>query len=151
MFLHSHFETPLHQACFFGLLIIHLECKLQCIFNDFHEFVNKKKVTIFALESLCVASNAFLTWPNWASRCSFWFFEMHSWSFFIHPSANVNSLCEAIWRPPERNVQYFIGFTLLFERPYWSHIDHKWPSWRISDISLFRNSWFLRHLCSENR
>ena len=60
-FLRRHFEASLHHACWFGLDIIHLEAKLQCIFDACDQFDIKKKVTIVALESLCVASNAFLT------------------------------------------------------------------------------------------
>ena len=35
---------------FFGLPRIHLEGKLQCIFHDFHQFDNTRKVQIFALD-----------------------------------------------------------------------------------------------------
>ena len=134
---------------FFTLLIIHLRHKLQCFFNDFHEFDIKTKVTNFALKSLCIALNWFLTWHNWASHCSFWFFETHICSFLIHLLFDVNGICEAIWRALERNVQYCTGFTTCFERPYWSHIDHKLLALRISDVSLFHKRWFLLHLCSE--
>lgn len=61
MFLSSQFEASLHHACFVGLIVVHLEGKLQCIFNDFQNCDSKHKVTSFALESLCVASNALLT------------------------------------------------------------------------------------------
>ena len=64
VFLRCHFEASLHHIYFLLLLIIHVDVKLPRICNVFHTCDINKKVTIFALEPLCVASNVFLTWQN---------------------------------------------------------------------------------------
>ena len=63
--------------------------------------------------------------------------------FFNHPSANVNSLCEAIWRPLGRNCEHEHGFLSICERPYWGYVDHRLSSLRIRSFSCFHKSWFL--------
>ena len=99
---------------FFTLLIIHLRHKLQWFFNDFHEFDINKKVLSFALESLCIASNAFLSWPYWASRCSFLIF----------------------W---DAHFAIFDKFALWYFWHMWGHLEASWAKCAI----LYRfYSWF---------
>ena len=81
----------------------------------------QQQSSYFRFHSLCVAPNAFLACPNWASGGDFWFFKMPIWYFLSHKLVDVSSLCEAILRPLEQNVLYFRGSRSFFERPYWGN------------------------------
>ena len=97
-FLKSHNEAQFEPCCKSVLFINHLRGKTLCIFIDFYVLSMKTKVVIFALESLCVVLNAFLSCQNWASHGDFWYFQMRICSFLIQTHANIISSYEAFWR-----------------------------------------------------
>ena len=68
----------------FGLLIIHLEGKLQCISNDFHNFDIKNKSGNFCSGVAVRSFECIFDMVKLAFRCNFWFLEMHILTFLIN-------------------------------------------------------------------